>query len=499
LPLDACQRGCQAVQVVHAEHGCDARIPSVMKSCRHDMGEMKACLARLDELQEECVLVRTCVEATELRPSEKRAFHKSSIPEDLLFDKDIIFDESIGTGDEDEVAFVRRQHMRLTTTKEGIECSAKAGKADSLERPLLQRLEGEEVEVTRAFVREGASQQPRQGSTAIEFKARRCWPSGEMVDAAGGEIVAQCTVLLNDRQVLAERIKLGATFRVFRFVCDSPDEQWSRMPKLEEPIWRVALDLRSGPCGAELDPTFGLRMRGEDLLHTVVPHAEEDTLAEWRARGASMSFSYQEVRLGRFVDRSMRYIAETSLEFVAHGLSGKEQVDVYVNGLTVPCELGITLGRADAPQLLRFSLAPASCAVRSVVIQVSKLTSEAEAAEEAKRPRRLPFLGGGSTSSSTPCDEEFGVVIDTNFGVMVGGLDCLPSAVFVTSELATGHGSGAAVPPDVSQDKIQDGQWLWKGLYVLMPYRRTKKPLSRSPEPEPPLATQEVRFVEDAL
>lgn len=83
------------------------------------------------------------------------------------------------------------------------------------------------------------------------------------------------------------------------------------------------------------------------------------------------------------------------------GLSGLEQLDIYVNGFSVLCEAELQLEDRLRPQLLRYSLAPLSCVIRNVVIRVSRCSEEGLDSDPSR----------------------FGVVVSKSFGVLVGGRD----------------------------------------------------------------------------
>lgn len=195
----------------------------------------------------------------------------------------------------------------------------------------------------------------------------------------------------------------------------------------------------------ELDPEFGFRVRGQDLLHTL--RIESDALKE---HGASQSRNELALQIAAqrgllhvlFETSRLRYIAETAIEFIACGCLGGEFIDVYANGLTVPCQLGICLD--TRPQRRRYSIAPPSFALKSIVVQV-----------------RFPEQDGKA-----------GVIVDTSFGVLASGQDCLPTVSFI--DLKT------LVPCAEVEEQCKAGRWVNEGFYQLSPYRRIRKPYTQT-------------------
>eukprot|EP00747_Dinoflagellata_sp_TGD_P166916 gnl/TRDRNA2_/TRDRNA2_190474_c0_seq1.p1 gnl/TRDRNA2_/TRDRNA2_190474_c0~~gnl/TRDRNA2_/TRDRNA2_190474_c0_seq1.p1 ORF type:complete len:529 (-),score=70.40 gnl/TRDRNA2_/TRDRNA2_190474_c0_seq1:101-1513(-) len=308
------------------------------------------------------------------------------------------------------------------------------------------------------------------GSIPVEFIARAAPLSVE---------ATRLWVYYNDRRPLAEAVLLSATYKLYHY--DVP---------LKEPLWRVEIMWDRAPGAQEeqadelnklhslqLDPSFGVRVHGQDLISTLVV----EPLA-----AASVDLSqavHAEARRGRCSMLPAVYAAEAAIEFVARGLTGREQMDVFVNGLRVPCQMGIQLGNLDQPRLFRFALAPASCHLRSVVICVYPSGSDAVAV--ADKTSGCKPLGGGSSASQASGNDKCGaVLIDQSFGIVVAGQDCLQSVLFVDSTRGTVNPYGWA--NDSEELKLlKAGHWSWQGCYYLLPYRLKKKPYDRHLHPGP--------------
>jgi len=239
----------------------------------------------------------------------------------------------------------------------------------------------------------------RPDGDAIEFRAR----SGSGISAE------TCFSVICNDEVLAERVPLGGQYRVYRFLGRPAQPVWSICLNFEpclDPGTATVADENS-QCAAQLDPEFGLRLRGEDLLHSAVVENQDS----WWTRGAAKCSTHRRARAG-FFDTWARYSVANALEFLAQGLSGRETLDIFVNGFSVELDSGLRVARGGTPQYFRYSLGPASCTVCNVVIRVGRDDDSPEHCNSGK----------------------FGVVIDQLFGIMVAGQDCLCTALCIGDE-----------------------------------------------------------------
>lgn len=300
--------------------------------------------------------------------------------------------------------------------------------------------------------------------TVIEFMARA---------SASNSQAAHLDVCFNDLELLSCGVRLSGDFRLYRY----------EVP-IRKKLWRIAFRWYGAPAAAfeedgavgesssntaakasthavELDRAFGVRVQGQDIMHSLCLECGDGDGDEtgnqlprdWKRRSKANVLLHAKVRQGIFdFPRPVCVaVAESALEFVAYGKTGREQIDVYVNGMNVPCELSMHLGKGIR-QLRRFALAPASVVIRSVVFVV-----------------RLGERSAGVHPAA---------VIEPSFGVMVGGQDCLVSAVHVDAGTGVRNPFGWGFDsPEAGQ--LRTGQWSWDGIYYLLAYRRTMRPHSR--------------------
>ncbi|CAJ1356124.1 unnamed protein product [Effrenium voratum] len=206
----------------------------------------------------------------------------------------------------------------------------------------------------------------------------------------------------------------------------------------------------------QLSVGFGLRLRGQDLLSGIrVCSLGEDKavlkdVEDVDAFKSALSMQAAQHGALQALPRGLGFRAETAVEFLAYGRTGKEELDVYVNGLTVSCASKLQLGHGEGQRrLYRFALVPASCEIRSLVI------------------RARPGEGGR-------------VVVDRSYGVRLGGHDALQGVVFVDPMTCVMNPfQWDALSPE--QSALQGGLWAWDGFYYLLAYKRTKKPHAVTP------------------
>jgi len=306
------------------------------------------------------------------------------------------------------------------------------------------------------------------GGDAVEFRIARRKCATE----------TWLTVKFNDGQMLVERLPVPDCFRTFRFVCPEGELVWRIALKVEcaakheEAIPPEILfdadssltpDGSSGveqEAGVQFDPDFGFRIRGQGALHLLCFDGDRHMKASWVDRRDAA------VRCGLLSPLPTSYSVENAVEFMAHGLSGREQIEVFVNGFSVQCQQLLRLGLASRPKLLRYFCAPISCCIRSLIIRVSHREGN-ELDEDS--PSESEFVGSPGSQKG------FGVMISTMFGVVVGGYNCLPTAEFLEHR-------GAIDQPNLRDTRgfratcVQAGQWLWEGDYVMLPYVRVPKP-----------------------
>jgi len=249
------------------------------------------------------------------------------------------------------------------------------------------------------------------------------------------------SIVLNGSVVLASEIRMGSTFSLFHFDTH-----------VAEPVERVTFcrhDARGSTllCDKdviEFDPNFGIQFNGEDIsptLRLLGTSQPRDLLM----RGRAMIPIHENARRGYLEAIPSQYTMEKSLEFIVIA-KREETFDVYVNGLSVLCQQNVQPGGLMTPTLVRLSFAPLTCDVKSVSLHLR----------------------------SASCG---GIQIDTSFGVMLGGQDCLPSVTFVgedgTRDSCRWHSQSA------DWQQLKSGNWRWPGFYHMLPYQATKKPFER--------------------
>uniref|UniRef100_A0A7S0ZRV1 Uncharacterized protein n=1 Tax=Noctiluca scintillans TaxID=2966 RepID=A0A7S0ZRV1_NOCSC len=266
----------------------------------------------------------------------------------------------------------------------------------------------------------------------LEFIART-----ENIEA----VDSRFSIVLNGSVVLASEIQMRSTFSLFHFDTH-----------VAEPVERVTFCRHAAQGSSllcennvfEFDPTFGIQFNGEDISSTLRLLSTSQT-REWLMRGRAMIPMHENARRGYLEAIPSQYTMEKSLEFIVSAPC-KETFDVYVNGLSVVCQKDVQPGDVMTPTLVRISFAPLTCDVRSVVLH-------------------LPTTSGG------------GIKLDTSFGVMLGGQDCLPSVTFVsdngTRDSSRWHSQSA------EWQRLKSGTWSWPGFYHMLPYQATKKPFER--------------------
>lgn len=258
------------------------------------------------------------------------------------------------------------------------------------------------------------------------------------------------TLLFNDTQVLAEDFVLDQEFRLFHF--DVP---------VCVPVWNIVFRVEPAPEGwvagqVLLDASFGFQVNGENLLD--LARLETDDMAErelWALRGRAGIGEQAMARQGLINVVPASLIVETALEFVVRGLSSRERVDVFANGLTVPLVKGARPGSVEYPKLMRFAFAPLVSTVRSLIIAVRS------SGERARGMSDVPDT----------------VLVEASFGVMLAGQDCLPSVELVN---AKGERNPEGWTSQCQEYKdMKSGVWGFPGYYYMLPYRRSRKPIAR--------------------
>lgn len=148
------------------------------------------------------------------------------------------------------------------------------------------------------------------------------------------------------------------------------------------------------------------------------------------------------------------------MEFLAHGIAGNEEMDVYVNGLTVVCASDVQLGCGESQRrLFRYVIGPISCEIRSLVLRL--------------RLNEAPLTGRPHLATQPP-RETAGMVIDQEYGLRILGQDALPGTTLVDqkSYIMNPYDWSADSP---EQRQLRAGRWTWDGYYYLLAYKRSKK------------------------
>lgn len=243
----------------------------------------------------------------------------------------------------------------------------------------------------------------------------------------------QFILLFNDVHFLGEGVSATAG-------------QYYRFPCLDTPLWNLVLLWGDSPvadCSVELssamdgslflDPDFGIRVDGIDLMHCAKFELNGDgthdsTAVDWKAMGNRVPGPLH-----------ASCVFEPSIEFIVHGLTGKECIDVYVNGFSVVCQEHLQLEIAGKRSKLRYTIGPMSYSVEAIVIRTS-------------------------WDGHANC----GVVVDPDFGIIVSGYDCLPAVRYFEDENNWRSNFNES-------SNFVKGMWIWEGLYVVTPYKRKRK------------------------
>eukprot|EP00929_Paragymnodinium_shiwhaense_P084655 TRINITY_DN45283_c0_g1_i1.p1 TRINITY_DN45283_c0_g1~~TRINITY_DN45283_c0_g1_i1.p1 ORF type:complete len:495 (+),score=89.41 TRINITY_DN45283_c0_g1_i1:80-1564(+) len=291
------------------------------------------------------------------------------------------------------------------------------------------------------------------------------------------------SLFFNDDKPLNEKpVALTSNYRYYHFRCSDPEPirnvvlVWDMLPSSDDASDHVM----------QLDPRFGVRVNGYDMLHTM-----RFQKTNWRNRGIPGVMNWLDLRGGKLQVCPGRFVVENLVEFVVHGLTGLETIDVYVNGMAVQCASEFSLkDTLERPKLLRYEIAPMSCVIGSVLVRVRSRGEEppspgrqdTRCAEPwcGLAPEKVPRANSDEASpipmrpKNMPADYEAGVIIDASFGFMVGGQDCLGSTVFMESP---GKQQPAVQKenPDIAAS-VRKGRWMRDGFYHLLPYRRKMKP-----------------------
>eukprot|EP00439_Symbiodinium_sp_Y106_P043856 s4369_g5.t1 len=232
----------------------------------------------------------------------------------------------------------------------------------------------------------------------------------------------------------------GPSFKLFTFSCPS-----------EVHVRSIEVVLEDCEASLQLGPSHGLRFAGKEVGLALSVHGRpviEDVKDVEDLAAFTSALTLQAAQLGCLqpLPRGLSFRAEKAVCFVAFGCTGAEDIDVYLNGLTLPCVTGLRLGcGARERRMYRYVVVPVSCEIRSVVI-------------------RLHLRGRPGA----------GVIIDRSFGVRVVGHDALSSTVFVDAKtfVMTPHKEGMSSEETGS---VQAGCWMWDGFYYMLAYRRTSK------------------------
>lgn len=322
---------------------------------------------------------------------------------------------------------------------------------DERERVQCVRLYRQAVDLTaipgETFANPAVTSTTRMSSAdeVLPVLCDRAPPALEFLARTTSSLVGDTSlsVYFNDGYLLAPNLSLTSSFQFFKF----------ELPE-DADVWNVVFGWSAGQHKAHaetsqhegavvlLDTRYGVRVDGQDLLCQAMDVDRSDVA--WRRRGASASSRHQGIRRGMLgmVPFSGRMTIEQGVEFVAWGASGREQVDVFVNGFEVPCDRSCQLGAGQQQSLLlRYSMVPMSASIHSVVIHIS-------------------FASGHS-------DDEPAVMIDPSFGIMVAGKDCLDTAVLADR---TGKRNPFRWTWDSPEHQaLLRGHWSWQGLYILLP------------------------------
>jgi len=245
------------------------------------------------------------------------------------------------------------------------------------------------------------------------------------------------SVYMNRKVVLANDLEVGVRPAMFHLDCPTVDLVWN-VTFLRRCV--VTGDVVNDPI--QLDRDFGMQVNGEDILPLIRVESKE---GQWVKRGRQMLPVHYSARDGQL--EGVRFHCEKVLEFVVGSLTGSEEFDIYVNGLSTPCQKGVRPGVAPQPQLIRVQFAPITCEIRSVVIHLRRRETGA-------------------------------LTFDPAFGVMMNGQDMLPSVMFVSEEgVQNPHGWKSR---SSEWRDLKGGHWSWQGYYHMLAYRATKRVRERS-------------------
>ena len=123
----------------------------------------------------------------------------------------------------------------------------------------------------------------------------------------------------------------------------------------------------------QMNAGFGLRLRGYDLLSRLRVVAEDvegsaaDSAGSAGAESeAEMSIFSMQAQHGSLQPLPSGYCfrAECSVEFLAYGLQGGEELQIFVNGLTTCCGRVILGAGPQQRRLVRFEMSPVCCDIR---------------------------------------------------------------------------------------------------------------------------------------
>ncbi|CAE8628610.1 unnamed protein product, partial [Polarella glacialis] len=178
------------------------------------------------------------------------------------------------------------------------------------------------VVAAEVVLQEFAKMQERDGGNTVtlEFMAR--------VAADFVNDPPPLRVLCNGNP-LAHFLRLSPSYTVFRFECPA-----------DEPVESVAL-------GLDFDESGGSMMYGDPDGRGQADGYPADENDAAKNRTAALCEACWSGSL-RTLPEGWCYQADMAVEFMAHGVSGSELIDVYVNGLTVPCQADLPLSGAAA-------------------------------------------------------------------------------------------------------------------------------------------------------
>lgn len=231
------------------------------------------------------------------------------------------------------------------------------------------------------------------------------------------------TLRLNERHVLVDRAPLPKELHLVSLRAPAGERPWSLRWLVERP------PEEADEAPMVLDWHFGVRVCGQQVLHLL------------RSGGDGRG-----------------HVAENAVEFRVNGLSGQEQIDVFLNGFSVHCEEGLRLDSSQQ-RLLRYVLEPMTAVVRSLIVRVAWSCGEDFDKE----------LGHDTVPR--------GVVVSRSPGVIVAGHDCLPTAEFF--ELRDRRRPRDFWALGEQKYSATSGRWTKEGDYIMWPYVSTRKAYDR--------------------